>query len=95
LLWPRSLPAVVFGCLPGLAVLVLALGMQWLLQRRYRRQVVFMPAFTRVVPGSSVLRGTGSSRQRHEPSTVDAPPGILASEIGSGTIRLPGREPGS
>ncbi len=73
ILWPSTLPAVVYGCEPGLLVLAVVLTVQWMLQRRYRRQVVFMPGFTRLKPGSSLIRGGSSSRTR-EPSTVDVPP---------------------
>jgi hypothetical protein len=68
--WPTILAPLVLGCQPGLVVLLLILVVQWLLQERYRRQVVFMPGFTRLKPGSSLIR---SGRQR-EASTVDAPP---------------------
>lgn len=74
LLWPDLLPVVLYGSEPGLAVLILVVGVQWLLQRHYRRQVVFMPGFQRLKPGSSMVRGS-SNRPRREPSTVDAPPG--------------------
>ncbi len=70
-LWPAALPAVLYGCAPGALVLVVLLSFQWLLHQRYHRQVVFMPGFKRIKPGSSLVRG-GSNRSR-EPSTVDAP----------------------
>ncbi len=72
ILQPQLVSAVAFGCEPGLVVLALVLGVQWLLQRRYRRQVVFMPGFTRLKQGSSLIRG-GSSNRPREPSTIDAP----------------------
>jgi hypothetical protein len=75
--WPSVLPAVIYGGQLGAVVLALVLLLQWMLQNRYRRQVVFMPGFTRLKPGSSLIRGghsTGSNRARREPSTVDAPP---------------------
>jgi hypothetical protein len=74
-LWPDLPPAVVYGGLPGLGVLLLVFLVQWVLHRRYRRQVVFMPGFTRLKTGSSLIRsGTGSGkRPRGEPSTIDAP----------------------
>jgi hypothetical protein len=72
-LWPGVMPAVVYGCEPGFAVLVLVVAVQWMLQRRYRRQLVFMPGFTRLKPGSSLVRA-GSSNRPREPSTVDVPP---------------------
>jgi hypothetical protein len=70
---PQLAAAVAFGCEPGLVVLALVLGVQWVLQRRYRRQVVFMPGFTRLKTGSSLLRGGKANRPRGEPSTIDAP----------------------
>jgi hypothetical protein len=73
LLWSGVIPAVLYGCEPGVLVLLVVLGIQWALQQRYRRQVVFMPGFTRLKPGSSLIRGTGGNRPR-EPSTVDEPP---------------------
>lgn len=73
LFWPGVLSVVLYGCEPGLAVLLAFLVVQWLLHRRYRRQVVFMPGFTRLKPGSSLIRGS-SNRPRGEPSTVDALP---------------------
>lgn len=81
-LWPSVTPAVLSGLLPGAAVLVLLIGFQWMLQQRYHRQVVFMPGFKRLKPGSSLVRT--QSRPR-EPSTVDAPaPSGQGSASGSG-----------
>lgn len=88
LVWPRVLATILYGALPGVVVLVLVIGVQWLLQRRQRQQVVFMPAFSRLGPGSSIIRGSSSGPRRHEPSTVDAPPGVLASDVMSGSKRL-------
>ncbi|MCS6851426.1 MAG: hypothetical protein NZ700_09705 [Gemmataceae bacterium] len=74
--WPSTFPMVVYGCEPGVAVLVLVLGVQWALQQRYRRQLMFMPGFTRLKGGSSLIRGGAAARSTSEPSTVDAlPPG--------------------
>jgi hypothetical protein len=73
LLWPSILAVVFYGCQPGLLVLLLVFLFHWVLQRRYRRQVVFLPGFTRLKGGSSLIRGS-SNRNRGEPSTVDAPP---------------------
>jgi hypothetical protein len=70
-LWsPAVLPPVAFGCQPGLAVLVVLLGVQWLVQERYRRQVVFLPGFTRMQPNSAVLQ---AAKKPREASTVDVP----------------------
>ncbi len=70
---PGALDLIASGCLPGVLVLLLVAGIQWGLRRRYRRQVVFMPGFSRLAPGSSIVRGNSSQRRR-EPSTVDVPP---------------------
>jgi hypothetical protein len=71
--WPELLPAVLLGALPGLALLAVLLTLQWMVHERYRRQLVFMPGFTRVKAGSSLIRPSSVNRQR-EPSTVDVPP---------------------
>ena len=81
-LWPSIVPAILYGCQPGVLVLLLVLGLQLMLQRRYRRQVVFMPGFTRLKPGSSLVRSGGAGRPR-EASTIDAPPGSHGSGPGS------------
>jgi hypothetical protein len=77
LFWPGILGPVLYGAEPGALVLVPLLGLHWLRQQRYRRQVVFLPGFTRMKPGSSLVRNGSSAsgtRPRGEPSTVDAPP---------------------
>jgi hypothetical protein len=67
---------LLYGCEPGALALLLVFGVQWVLHQRYRRQVVFMPAFQRRKSGSSLVRTGSSNRPRGEPSTVDAlPPG--------------------
>jgi hypothetical protein len=70
---PGALAAVAYGCEPGAAVLLAVLLIQWLLHERYRRQVVFLPSFSRGRSGSSMLRGSSAARPPGEPSTVDAP----------------------
>ncbi|MFN4259828.1 MAG: hypothetical protein ACK4RK_11055 [Gemmataceae bacterium] len=72
--WPSFLPLIVYGSQPGILILALVLGIQWMLQQRYRRQLIFMPGFSRVRSGSSVTRGSSKVRIRGEPSTVDAVP---------------------
>jgi hypothetical protein len=72
-LLPGTLSVILYGCEPGALVLVLFLGIHWLLHTRYRRQVIFMPGFTRLKPGSSLARAAAAGRPR-EPSTVDHPP---------------------
>jgi hypothetical protein len=79
---PQLLAVLLYGMEPGLLVLALVLGMQWLLHQRYRRQVVFLPGFQRGKQGSSIQRVGSSNRPRGEPTTVDAPSPV---EIGSRT----------
>lgn len=75
LFWPTPLWAIVYGCEPGACVLGCVLVVQGLLQRRYRRRIVYLPSFSRSKPRSSVLRPSAAPRRPHaEPSTVDAPP---------------------
>lgn len=75
LFWPTIFGSVVYGCEPGLLVLMAAIVLQWLMHRRYRRQIVFLPSFSRGRAGSSLLRKSSSHRPPSgEPSTVDAPP---------------------
>jgi hypothetical protein len=71
--WPDLVPAIVYGCEPGVVVLIGILGVQWLLHQRYRRQVVFLPSFTRLKPGSSLGQPGNNLQPTREPSTVDAP----------------------
>jgi hypothetical protein len=77
LFWPSLLPVLAYGCEPGTVVLVAVIGIQWLVQHRYRRQLVFMPGFSRLAPGSSIVRNattpSSSQRRRGDPSTVDGP----------------------
>jgi hypothetical protein len=89
LVWPTALAAVLFGCEPGVAALLFVGLVRWLLHERYRRQVVFLPSFSRTRAGSSANR-TDSARPAPvgepspepgarpwppsgEPSTVDVP----------------------
>jgi hypothetical protein len=75
LFWPTMLCAIVLGCEPGAAVLLIFVGVQWLRQQRYRRQIVFLSSFSRRPTGSSLIRKAPSPRSPSgEPSTVDAPP---------------------
>lgn len=72
--WPSLVPALIYGCEPGAAVLLIILVVQWMLHRHYHRQLVFLPGFTRVKAGaSSLLREGPATRTRGEPSTVDVP----------------------
>lgn len=75
LFWPGMLCAIVYGCEPGVVVLLAVLVVLWLRHQRYRRQIVFLPSFSRSRPSSSLIRKNSSHRQPSgEPSTVDAPP---------------------
>jgi hypothetical protein len=57
----------------------------WVLQERYRRQLVFIPGFTRRQPGSSLLRTNSSARRPRDKSTVDAPAPVVAAAAESTT----------
>jgi hypothetical protein len=77
---PQALAWIIYTAEPGLAVLVIALAARWAVQRRYRRQVLFLPAFARPAEsrsaspaGSSLVRNGSANRGRREPTTIDAP----------------------
>jgi hypothetical protein len=59
------------GCQPGIVVLAIVGLVQWALQERQRRQLVFTPTFARVPQGSTVIRSQG--KPPRDPSTIDAP----------------------
>jgi hypothetical protein len=83
LFWPTTFWAIVFGCEPGAVVLLLMVGFQWFMHQRYRRQIVFLPSFSRGRAGSSLLRKSSSQRPPPgEPSTVDAPPPGSSGSVG-------------
>jgi hypothetical protein len=71
ILWPAVFPFVVYGCEPAVLVLLLVLVIQVTLHRRSRRQVVFLPGFTRAKSGSSLIR---AEKPMPSPSTLDEPP---------------------
>lgn len=71
--WPSVLPIIVYGCEPGIVVLLAVVSIQWLLQQHYRRQVVFLPGFSRMKAAGSSLVRDGSHARPREASTVDAP----------------------
>ena len=72
LLWPTLAGQVAYGCQPGAVVLLVIALVQWLLHEAYRRQIVFLPSFSRSRSGSSLLRRE-PERPHGEPSTIDAP----------------------
>ena len=83
-LWSGALSAVLYGCEPGLAALLIVAAVQWFLQRRYRRRVAFLPSFKRVKSsGSVVIKSSGMNRPR-EPSTVDALPPVPSNQWSTG-----------
>jgi hypothetical protein len=69
---PGLFAALVYGVQPGALVVGVLFLLQWAVQRRYRRQIVFMPGFQRMKPGSSLIRSS-KQRLRHESSTKDIP----------------------
>jgi hypothetical protein len=72
---PDYLTAIVFGAQPGLLVIAATWAVLWLRQRRWRRQVVMLPGFSRLKSGSSLVRSSSSSpRPQREPSTAEASP---------------------
>jgi hypothetical protein len=73
LFWPTLAGQIAYGCQPGTAVLLLIAGVQWLLHERSRRQLVFLPSFSRGRPGSSITRHEAARAAHGEPSTIDAP----------------------
>jgi hypothetical protein len=82
LLWPTLAGQLAYGCQPGAVVLLLMALAQWLLHERYRRQIVFLPSFSRAHPGSSLSRKESVPRAPlGEPSTVDAPPRPAGSSV--------------
>jgi hypothetical protein len=70
---PSLMPALAYGCEPGAVVLILIFAVGWLLQQHYRRQVVFLPGFTRVKTAVPAAAREGATHARREPSTIDAP----------------------
>jgi hypothetical protein len=82
--WPATLPPVLYGCEPGAVALVLILLVQWTVHQRYRRQVLFLPGFTRVKTGSSIA-GSSGRRPHGELSTIDGPAAIGSGVKETGT----------
>jgi hypothetical protein len=69
---PSLFIALVYGVQPGVVVLCIVAAGYWAIQRRYRRQVVFMPGFQRVKADSSLSRSS-QQRKRAEPSKIELP----------------------
>ena len=68
------MPPLIFGAQPGLVVLALVLSFRWLLQEHYRRKLTYMPGFTRIQAGSSLLKS-----HPREAATIAAPSGSVPS----------------
>jgi hypothetical protein len=78
--------AVVYGMQPGLLVLLLVLGVLWIQQQRWRRQVVMLPSFARLkASGSSMVRSSSLRHPQAQPSTVDGAPSTPATPPEAGT----------
>ncbi len=71
-LWPLLASELAYGAIPGVLVLAVLGLVQWGLHERYRRQLVFLPSFSRSKQGSSLSRPE-PARPPVEPSTVDVP----------------------
>jgi hypothetical protein len=84
LFWPSVLGAVIYGAEPGLLVVFLVVLLQWALHQRYRRQVVFMPGFSRRKTGSSLTQPRDSGRPGSQPPESGSAPG---SEPARGQVR--------
>ncbi len=69
---PALLPPLAFGLQPGVVLFAAFIGVHWLIQERYRRQLVFMPGFVRPKIGSTMMRSNSAQRPR-EASTIDKP----------------------
>jgi hypothetical protein len=72
--WPALLATGAYGAEPGILVLGLVLVAQWAVKRRHRRRITFLPSFTRVDSGSSIVPAANGQRAHGEPSTVDVIP---------------------
>jgi hypothetical protein len=82
--WPFLLLAILYGAAPGLIVIFGVLMSQWLLHERYKRQLLFMPGFTRIKGGSSFIKANSTQRAA-DPSTIDAPQALARQSGGSDT----------
>lgn len=82
MLRPALAAQVAYACQPGAAVLLLVGLCQWLLHERYRRQLVFLPSFSKPAGGGSSLtrpEPPPAPRPYGEPSTVDVPRAVGSS----------------
>ena len=71
-LLPQPFGQLLAASQPGLVLLLLFIGFQQFLQRRYRRRLARMPGFARIHSGSAVAQVDGKGGAR-DTSTVDSP----------------------
>jgi hypothetical protein len=88
LLWPAMAAQVAYGCQPSALVLAVVWAAQLLLYERRRRQVIFLPSFSRARPGSTMQRPRDEVGPPGEPSTVDVV--LPAGSSGGGRGKSPG-----
>ncbi len=69
---PGFMPAILFGIQPGVVVTSIFIAILWTIEERYRRQLIFLPGFSRTKQGSTMSRGKSGVRPR-EASTLDSP----------------------
>ena len=74
--WPGLLPAVLYGAAPGVLIMSVLWLVQWLLHERYKRQLLYLPGFTRL-HNESLLLKAAAKQPRPEPSTIDAPRALV------------------
>jgi hypothetical protein len=78
---PGLVAQFAYGCQPGVLVLIVLVVFRWLWERQ-RRQIVFLPGFSRPSRGGSSLARHGSSNKPAEPSAPgQQQPAPLASTV--------------
>ncbi|MBM3996685.1 MAG: hypothetical protein FJ303_21405 [Planctomycetes bacterium] len=73
--FPAAVTPLWFGAQPGAVLCLLFILGHLLIQEQYRRQLIFLPGFTRTKPGLTMVR-TKAAQEPREASTVDAPPPV-------------------
>jgi hypothetical protein len=84
--WPSAVPFVVVGLEPALIVIAVLLAVHWIVHERYRRQVVFIPGFSRTHANSSVVHA-GAKPKTRDLSTIDSPQTAGTSENAAASAR--------
>jgi hypothetical protein len=82
--WPGLMPAILFGIQPGIVVLTILLGVLWLRRRRWRRQVVMLPGFSRTRSHSSLVRAQGVATTPREINPRESPRPVPSTADGQG-----------